>query len=83
LARDKITRVPFPKLWISHMGLDPFRSIGRLKVPSIGLDSFVIIFELKGESTLWGGGSKLLSHCIVFRVPMFELQPCHYYEGIS
>ncbi len=51
LARDKITQVPFLELWISQLGLDPFRSIGRSKVASIGLDSFVIIFELKGEKT--------------------------------
>jgi len=82
LARNKITQFPFPELWISQVGLDPFRSIGRSKVASIGLDSFVIIFELKGDNTLWGG-SKFLSHCIVFRGPMFELQPCHYYEGFS
>ncbi len=49
LARDKITQVAFLDLWISQVGLDPFRSIGRLKVVSIGLDSFVIIFKLKGE----------------------------------
>ncbi len=55
LARDKITQVPFPELWISQVGLDPFRSIGRSKVASIGLDSFEIIFELKGDNTLWGG----------------------------
>jgi len=29
------------------------------------------------------GGQKLLSHCIVFKDPMFELQPWNYYEGFS
>jgi hypothetical protein len=53
LARNKITQVPFLELWISQVGLDPFKSIGRSKVTSIGLDSFIIIFEFKGDSTLW------------------------------
>jgi len=65
LARDKITQVPFPELWISQVGLNPFRSIGRSKVASIGLDSFVIIFELKGDNTLWGGAQKFC-HVVLF-----------------
>ncbi len=56
------------------MGLDPFRSIGRSKVASIGLNSFVIIFELKDESTLWGGAQNCCHIVLFLGVPCLNLK---------
>jgi hypothetical protein len=47
---------------------------------TVGL--FYLVCAQKGESTL--GGSQNCCHIVLFfKGPMFELQPCHYYEKNS
>ncbi len=42
-----------------------------------------IVVEQVGESTPWGGGQNCYHIVLFFRGPVFEIQPCHFYENIS